>query len=313
MRKDSFSRFSSRATAGHLPPLRCTYTVGDRVCDVEGYRGTVRYIGAVEAYSRRRRTTTRSQQEQLVVSCSSSNPRGEGGHKNPQTSLPLSPSSSSPSAEARQEGWGPCGDNRSGREEELRERSQADGQDEEEEEDLWIGVEWDDVRRGKHDGSLNGKRYFRCLNARRRQESGDEEREKDHQGSTGEEELPPGLREKEGGKGQGRGSFVKRHRLIEPRSFKAAVLERYTTKLTQGRTRATDDGPSQSLSFSVCCFPVSSSVCLLLLLVVSAEAPGGLSRHFLIEEGEEEIAERATNAGRILERTGAAAEEEEGE
>lgn len=26
----------------------------------------------------------------------------------------------------------------------------------------WLGVEWDDASRGKHDGSLNGKRYFSC-------------------------------------------------------------------------------------------------------------------------------------------------------
>ncbi|TVY54097.1 Tubulin-specific chaperone E [Lachnellula suecica] len=27
----------------------------------------------------------------------------------------------------------------------------------------WLGVEWDDPLRGKHDGELKGKRYFRCL------------------------------------------------------------------------------------------------------------------------------------------------------
>jgi dynactin complex subunit len=26
----------------------------------------------------------------------------------------------------------------------------------------WIGVEWDDPTRGKHDGYKNGKRYFSC-------------------------------------------------------------------------------------------------------------------------------------------------------
>ncbi|KAI1007369.1 hypothetical protein K3495_g847 [Podosphaera aphanis] len=30
---------------------------------------------------------------------------------------------------------------------------------------LWLGVEWDDVSRGKHDGSLQGKRYFKCLSS----------------------------------------------------------------------------------------------------------------------------------------------------
>ena len=24
----------------------------------------------------------------------------------------------------------------------------------------WLGVDWDDSERGKHDGSVNGKRYF---------------------------------------------------------------------------------------------------------------------------------------------------------
>jgi dynactin complex subunit len=27
----------------------------------------------------------------------------------------------------------------------------------------WLGVEWDDPTRGKHDGSHGGVRYFRCL------------------------------------------------------------------------------------------------------------------------------------------------------
>lgn len=29
-------------------------------------------------------------------------------------------------------------------------------------EGIWVGVEWDDPERGKHDGSLNGHRYFQC-------------------------------------------------------------------------------------------------------------------------------------------------------
>lgn len=28
---------------------------------------------------------------------------------------------------------------------------------------VWLGVEWDDAHRGKHDGLKNGKRYFTCL------------------------------------------------------------------------------------------------------------------------------------------------------
>ena len=27
----------------------------------------------------------------------------------------------------------------------------------------WMGIEWDDPKRGKHDGSKDGKRYFKCL------------------------------------------------------------------------------------------------------------------------------------------------------
>jgi len=27
---------------------------------------------------------------------------------------------------------------------------------------IWLGVEWDDPRRGKHDGVKDGKRYFTC-------------------------------------------------------------------------------------------------------------------------------------------------------
>lgn len=27
----------------------------------------------------------------------------------------------------------------------------------------WLGIEWDDPKRGKHDGSKDGKQYFECL------------------------------------------------------------------------------------------------------------------------------------------------------
>ena len=27
----------------------------------------------------------------------------------------------------------------------------------------WLGVEWDDPKRGKHDGVKDGRRYFTCL------------------------------------------------------------------------------------------------------------------------------------------------------
>lgn len=26
----------------------------------------------------------------------------------------------------------------------------------------WVGVEWDDASRGKHDGTIDGKQYFKC-------------------------------------------------------------------------------------------------------------------------------------------------------
>jgi len=38
----------------------------------------------------------------------------------------------------------------------------------------WVGVEWDDQKRGKHDGKHNGKRYFEC---KRGKEAGEEEEE----------------------------------------------------------------------------------------------------------------------------------------
>ena len=28
---------------------------------------------------------------------------------------------------------------------------------------VWLGVEWDDPDRGKHDGVKDGKRYFSCV------------------------------------------------------------------------------------------------------------------------------------------------------
>lgn len=30
----------------------------------------------------------------------------------------------------------------------------------------WLGVEWDDASRGKHDGTYNGKKYFKCKHSR---------------------------------------------------------------------------------------------------------------------------------------------------
>lgn len=28
---------------------------------------------------------------------------------------------------------------------------------------IWIGVEWDDPKRGKHNGDKDGKQYFSCV------------------------------------------------------------------------------------------------------------------------------------------------------
>ena len=27
---------------------------------------------------------------------------------------------------------------------------------------IWVGLEWDDIARGKHDGVVGGRRYFNC-------------------------------------------------------------------------------------------------------------------------------------------------------
>ncbi|KEP65424.1 UNVERIFIED_CONTAM: CAP-Gly domain-containing protein [Hammondia hammondi] len=136
-----------------VSPLRCTYTPGDRVADLDGHLGTVRYIGPVEGYSRR------------IAAASE-----------------YETSSSSPSC---------C-----------------------EDAELWIGVEWDDAGRGKHDGSLNGKVYFSCVGSLRKKPAAS--------GAGGEQAERVTA-----------GSFVKRHKLLEPTDFKRAVLERYTVKLTQ--------------------------------------------------------------------------------
>ncbi len=33
-------------------------------------------------------------------------------------------------------------------------------------EGIWVGLDWDDASRGKHNGSYKGKSYFTCLNGR---------------------------------------------------------------------------------------------------------------------------------------------------
>ncbi|KAK7952387.1 uncharacterized protein PG986_008115 [Apiospora aurea] len=64
----------------------------------------------------------------------------------------------------------------------------------------WIGVEWDDASRGKHDGSHKGQRYFTCKS-----------------------------------KSPTAASFVRPTRMAEPpRSFVAALKEKYTAEIATG-------------------------------------------------------------------------------
>ena len=70
----------------------------------------------------------------------------------------------------------------------------------------WIGVEWDDVMRGKTDGTQNGVRYFKTRRKQRRHARGAEEEE---------EELETS------------GSFVRARRLAPRTNLVSAVRERY--------------------------------------------------------------------------------------
>jgi hypothetical protein len=47
----------------------------------------------------------------------------------------------------------------------------------------WVGVEWDDQKRGKHDGKHNGKRYFECKRGKEAGGGGEEEEEEDARAS----------------------------------------------------------------------------------------------------------------------------------
>nr|CEL65654.1 TPA: Hypothtetical protein, related [Neospora caninum Liverpool] len=151
-----------------LLPLRCMYTPGDRVADLDGHLGTVRYIGPVDGYSRRGASFS-------------------GGGASDSCSLSSS-----------------------------------------EDADLWIGVEWDEAERGKHDGSLNGKVYFTCVGALSRSKTATA-------GGTAAsaDGSSAGDPKEQKSKRCTAGSFVKRHKLLEPKDFKRAVMERYTRKLTQ--------------------------------------------------------------------------------
>ena len=70
---------------------------------------------------------------------------------------------------------------------------------------IWIGVQWDDPKRGKHDGETGGVRYFRC----------------DENTS---------------------GSFAKPTKLIRAAGLLKMLKERYEKDDTTGNFRATFDG-----------------------------------------------------------------------
>lgn len=214
------------------------------MCDLEGYRGTIRYIGIVEGYTKRRRATPQTHPSLLLHDPSNTTSEKRiDSREGPQPHLLSQSTERKEEEEERQDDTSSAsstslsheGDEKektvemkSFQEAKIKEKEghKQDNGTEEDEEDLWIGIEWDDAsHRGKHDGSINGKRYFSCSNHIKQQEKKTEKKENgtDHDGE--EEEEKKEIRG---------GSFVKRHKLIEPRSFKAAVIERYTTKLTQG-------------------------------------------------------------------------------
>lgn len=66
-------------------------------------------------------------------------------------------------------------------------------------EGTWVGVEWDDPSRGKHDGTVAGKRYFTCASA-----------------------VPTA------------GSFVRITKVSQGTSLVDALVKRYTNQLAEG-------------------------------------------------------------------------------
>jgi dynactin complex subunit len=71
-------------------------------------------------------------------------------------------------------------------------------------EGIWVGVEWDDSSRGKHDGSTGGRRYFCCSTA------------------------PTA------------GSFVRINKVIAGHSLVDALVLRYTNQLAEGQSSTAD-------------------------------------------------------------------------
>ena len=72
----------------------------------------------------------------------------------------------------------------------------------------WVGVEWDDQKRGKHDGKHNGKRYFECKRGKEAGGGGGEEEEEE------EEE-------------DARASFVRVQKVATATDFVSAAKEKY--------------------------------------------------------------------------------------
>lgn len=72
-------------------------------------------------------------------------------------------------------------------------------------EGTWVGVEWDDPSRGKHDGAAGGKRYFNCSSA------------------------PTA------------GSFVRINKVGSGTSIPDALVLRYTNQLAEGQGNSTAD------------------------------------------------------------------------
>lgn len=83
-------------------------------------------------------------------------------------------------------------------------------------EDIWIGIQWDDPLQGRHDGCVNGIRYFCCCCCHLSQHGQQQPSAACSHSSTG-------------------ASFVRPHKLHKPMTFRDAILVRYTAKLTAGK------------------------------------------------------------------------------
>ncbi|OEH76980.1 cap-gly domain-containing protein [Cyclospora cayetanensis] len=104
-----------------------------------------------------------------------------------------------------------------------------------EKEDLWIGVQWDDPAHGKHDGCTHGIRYFCCCCPIQEQQQllAREPLQQDAAAClyTPGKHSPCVIPSRRQG-----ASFVRPQKLQQPLTFREALLLRYTTKLTAGKT-----------------------------------------------------------------------------